>query len=249
MDKELFSNILNQLGSMPDDEVVDTHENHGGFITLNGNCLVVPPHLRFLGISGESNVTTRRFKFPRYVGENKSIDLMQYNLYINYENIKGKSDAYWCEDRTEDVNGQYIYFDWIIYETALQEKGSLTVSVVAQNELGNVFVTKAYEFFVLKGIYTTSTISRKYPDIINQLVDRVLETKETFGTQIQESVNSYLEENPINVETDKTLTMSDVPADAAATKQYVDSADNKQKEDINELKEAVSGIDTLLQLI
>ena len=72
--------------------------------------IIVPEKYKVLGVFSDEKVTKIPFTCPRVVGNN--VDLTEYNLYINYQNASGASNAYLIDDIV--VSGDNITFSWLL---------------------------------------------------------------------------------------------------------------------------------------
>ena len=197
----------------------------------------VPDSERLFGVEGDKDVERKYFQCPKIVGDN--IDLSQHQIYVSYaftttENSTSFPDAdglYHCED--VEVSGDNITFSWLLSGNVFANPGFIAFKVMAKKSEGEELKTKwntapAYGS-VLITVPDGESIAEKYPDVINQIIER-LDTIDNGGAteeKIQQAVEDYLTKNPIKVNTDTTLTQSGIPADAKATGDEISKKLNK----------------------
>lgn len=170
----------------------------------------VPSDL-ILGVLEDKDVKRVYFKCPKIVGDN--VNLSQHQIYVKYvsatDNIGKKFDKktpgiYHCID-VIDI-GDYITFSWLLSGNVFEKEGFVAFSVLASDgevtrwntipAIGTVLIT------IPGGL---EEVAEKYPDIITQLLNRMDEVEAIATPEaMQEYVNTYLSEHP--VELDETLT-------------------------------------------
>lgn len=163
--------------------------------------MTIPPNLSILGVESDDDVNRIYFKMPKMFGD---VDLSQFDIRINYMN--GTSgDIYAVEDKAVDT--EHITFSWLVGRNAAKVKGDTRFIVCmkktdSQGVVIQEFNTSVAQLPVLEGLETKEQIVQKNPDIIEQILkkfDSVIPEQ-----QIQDTVQKYLQENPIK-ETDPTV--------------------------------------------
>lgn len=196
--------------------------------------VTVPASEQKIGIQYDHNVNVITFDCPRYPDDDRSVDMSTMQIYINYmlpDKTLGSSLA---ENVKVDTNNpDTIHFDWTITREVTQVKGVLQVLVCVKKvnadgiELYHWNTDLISAFRVGEGMECLEPISSEYADVISQLLvnmGSVMEefdalsadvTAKTSDANLKQLVNTYLEENPIDV--DNTLTVSGAAADAKVT--------------------------------
>lgn len=185
--------------------------------------ITVPPEYQLLGVEGDKLVERIPFRCPKIVGDNKDLS-KDFVLFINYQNAKGDPDAYRIKDM--QVEGDDITFTWPLGEGVTKYQGKIQFSFAAiipgdteedpdKNRWGTTINT---DCTVLTGLKCTQQVAESNPDALTQIWAAIDELKAGGASeeQIQQAVNKYMEENPIRVTTDASLTEDKVPADAKA---------------------------------
>ena len=127
------------------------------------------------------------------------------HLYINYQNANGDKYPYLVEDIRTD--GDYITFSWLIGPDVVAYKGQIKFIVCAKKGDGTIpeWNTTLAEGTVLEGLEATDEVVERNPDIITQLLNRMREVEKIATKEaMQEYVNTYLTEHPVEI--DETLT-------------------------------------------
>nr|DAQ27010.1 MAG TPA: GDSL like Lipase Acylhydrolase [Caudoviricetes sp.] len=164
--------------------------------------ITVPETEKIFGVSHDGNTERKHFRCPKVVGDN--IDLSTMHLYINYQNANGDKYPYLVEDIRTD--GDYITFSWLIGPDVVAYKGQIKFIVCAKGD-GTIpeWNTTLTEGTVLEGLEATDEVVERNPDIIAQLLNRMREAEKIATKEaMQEYVNTYLTEHPVEI--DETLT-------------------------------------------
>lgn len=145
------------------------------------------------------------FKCPKIVGDN--VDLSDCYIFVNYYTAKGLPGKYTVKD--VKVDGENITFSWELKQHIFDanEDTSIYFAVEAKNkDKVEVFRTSPATGKAKETIDTDTEIEETHADVILDLISRVdtLEKKPISEEQIEKSVKSYLEKNPIE-ETDPTV--------------------------------------------
>ena len=162
-----------------------------------------PASEKLFGVANDGNSERKHFRCPKIVGDN--IDLSTMHLYINYQNANGDKYPYLVEDIRTD--GDYITFSWLIGPDVVAYKGQIKFIVCAKKGDGTIpeWNTTLAEGTVLEGLEATDEVVERNPDIITQLLNRMREVEKIATKEaMQEYVNTYLTEHPVEI--DETLT-------------------------------------------
>ena len=134
--------------------------------------IIVPEKYKILGVFSDEKVTKIPFTCPRVVGNN--VDLTEYNLYINYQNASGASNAYLIDDIV--VSGDNITFSWLLSRYVTFSPGVVKYSFCAKKSNGdtisNEWNTTIATGLVIQGLEATREIIEENPDIIEALISK-----------------------------------------------------------------------------
>lgn len=153
------------------DALNQAYENETDICIINPDTrtIDVPSKWRFLGVTSDEKSKRVPFKCPRYVDD---IDLMDYSLYINYENADGTKDAHHITDVTLD--GDFITFTWLLSRQVTAYKGDvhyiLCAKIVEDTEIINEWNTVPAVGTVSEGLEATSQIVDRDEDVIEQIL-------------------------------------------------------------------------------
>ena len=167
--------------------------------------ITIPKSEQLFGVYGEGNIERKYFKCPKIVGDN--VDLSDCYIFVNYYTAKGLPGKYTVKD--VKVDGENITFSWELKQHIFDanEDTSIYFAVEAKNkDKVEVFRTSPATGKTKETIDTDKEIEETHADVILDLISRVdtLEKKPISEEQIEKSVKSYLEKNPIE-ETDPTV--------------------------------------------
>lgn len=167
--------------------------------------ITIPKSEQLFGVYGEGNIERKYFKCPKIVGDN--VDLSDCYIFVNYYTAKGLPGKYTVKD--VNVDGENITFSWELKQHIFDanEDTSIYFAVEAKNkDKVEVFRTRPATGKAKETIDTDKEIEETHADVILDLISRVdtLEKKPISEEQIEKSVKSYLEKNPIE-ETDPTV--------------------------------------------
>ena len=155
------------------DELLNA-SNEATTCTINPDTreIIVPEKYKVLGVFSDEKVTKIPFTCPRVVGNN--VDLTEYNLYINYENANGKSNAYLIDDIA--VSGDNITFSWLLSRYVTLSPGVVKYSFCAKkldgDTISNEWNTTIATGLVIQGLEATREIIEENPDIIEALISK-----------------------------------------------------------------------------
>ena len=134
--------------------------------------IIVPEKYKVLGVFSDEKVTKIPFTCPRVVGNN--VDLTEYNLYINYQNASGASNAYLIDDLV--VSGDNITFSWLLSRYVTFSQGVVKYSFCAKkldgDTISNEWNTTIATGLVIQGLEATREIIEENPDIIESLISK-----------------------------------------------------------------------------
>lgn len=134
--------------------------------------IIVPEKYKVLGVFSDEKVTKIPFTCPRVVGNN--VDLTEYNLYINYQNASGASNAYLIDDLV--VSGDNITFSWLLSRYVTLSPGVVKYSFCAKkldgDTISNEWNTTIATGLVIQGLEATREIIEENPDIIEALISK-----------------------------------------------------------------------------
>lgn len=167
--------------------------------------ITIPKSEQLFGVYGESNIERKYFKCPKIVGDN--VDLSDCYIFVNYYTAKGLPGKYTAKD--VKVDGENITFSWELKPHIFDanEDTSIYFAIEAKNkDKVEVFRTIPATGKAKETIDTDTEIEETHADVILDLISRVdtLEKEPISEEQIEKSVKSYLEKNPIE-ETDPTV--------------------------------------------
>lgn len=167
--------------------------------------ITIPKSEQLFGVYGENNIERKYFKCPKIVGDN--VDLSDCYIFVNYYTAKGLPGKYTVKD--VNVDGENITFSWELKQHIFDanEDTSIYFAIEAKNkDKVEVFRTSPATGKAKETINTDTEIEDTYADVILDLISRVdtLEKEPISEEQIEKSVKSYLEKNPIE-ETDPTV--------------------------------------------
>ena len=134
--------------------------------------ITVPEKYKILGVFSDEKVTKIPFTCPRVVGNN--VDLTEYNLYINYQNASGASNAYLIDDLV--VSGENITFSWLLSRYVTFSQGVVKYNFCAKkldgDTISNEWNTTIATGLVIQGLEATREIIEEHPDIIESLISK-----------------------------------------------------------------------------
>lgn len=167
--------------------------------------IAVPKSEQLFGVYGEGNFERKYFKCPKIVGDN--VGLSDCYIFVNYYTAKGLPGKYTVKD--VNVDGENITFSWELKQHIFDanEDTSIYFAVEAKSkDKVEVFRTRPATGNAKETIDTDKEIEETHADVILDLISRVdtLEKEPISEEQIEKSVKSYLEKNPIE-ETDPTV--------------------------------------------
>lgn len=166
------------LNTLTDDEIAAysagaVEEPH--IIIGNDRFITVPESLKRIAVQYDHDVETVTFDCPRYWD---NTDLSTIPIYINYMLPDGNKASYIAQNVRAEEN--IIHFDWTISANVTQIKGNLCFLVCAKStdDQGNEKLHWNSELcndcYISEGMEAEESIELEYPDIITQLLERML---------------------------------------------------------------------------
>ena len=170
-------------------------------------------------------------------------DLSQLNVAINYANIdkdtgESVTDIYTVDKTT--VEGDTLKFSWTVGSNASVYAGKCIFQLVLTLTDANDVITQQWDstkqsievHASLENVNVTQP--KSFVDFVTQVKNSVSDALAggIIDDHIQQIAEQYLEEHPVQVITDNTLSVAGTPADALATGTSIDSL----KSDIVDLK-------------
>lgn len=206
--------LLNSLGDQ-----VETYSGSDDIFVIDGESreISVPESESLFGVTGDKDVERKYFQCPKIVGDN--IDLSQHQIYVAYvftttQNNTTFSNSgtglYHCEDVS--VDGDNITFSWLLSGNALANQGFIAFKVMAKKSEDDELVTKwntapAYGTILLT-VPDGEDIDEQYPDVINQILDRLDDLEQggggTGGTTDYNNLSNQPQINGITLTGNKT---------------------------------------------
>ena len=155
--------------------------------------ITIPPEVEILGVESDDAVTRLDFQMPKTYGE---FDLSEFDIRINYLNTDtlnelSVGDAYIVTDK--NISGENISFSWLVERNACKYEGrtEFIVCLRKSDGDGNIiqeFNTTVSSLPVLRGLETTEQVKQEYPDVIQQLLDRLGSSEEFIQDTVEQSV-------------------------------------------------------------
>lgn len=195
------------LQTMSDADVYADTENEVFVIDAETRTINVPASESLFGVEGDKDVERKYFQCPKIVGDN--IDLSQHQIYIAYvysassgaTSFPNNADGlYHCED--VEVDGDNITFSWKLSLNVFSNPGFVAFKMTAKQNDGENLKTKwntapAYGT-VLLTVPDGDDIAEQYPDVINQILDRLDELEESGGGGGTTNYNNLSNQPQIN---------------------------------------------------
>lgn len=153
--------------------------------------IIIPSGIKSLGVENDDDVLRLNFRMPRYLG---TVDLYEFNIYINYINAQGKDDVYDVDDAT--IVGDDITFSWRVGPTATAYIGTTSFNVRmiitdSDSVIQQEYNTTVAKLPVLQGLKCSKRAVSKYSDILAQWEKRLFgEPKEVEPVEAITMVDS-----------------------------------------------------------
>ena len=190
-------------------------------LTIDGETreINVPESEMLFGVEGDVNIERKHFRCPKIVGDN--VDLSKHFIYVAYVYTENQNNSflpeigiqsYLCTD--VQAEGDDITFSWKLSGNVFKNPGFIAFKVFAKEKEESpltVFNT-APAFGIVKITIPDGNkeIAEKYPDVINQIFDR-LDALESGGgggaggTTNYEKLSNKPQLNGVTLEGNKTL--------------------------------------------
>ena len=179
----------------------------------------VPESEMLFGVEGDVDIERKHFRCPKIVGDN--IDLSKHLIYVAYVYTENQNNSflpeigiqsYLCTD--VQAEGDDITFSWKLSGNVFKNPGFIAFKVFAKEKEESpltVFnTTPAFGIVKMTIPDGNKEIAEEYPDIINQIFDRLdaLESGGgggTGGTTNYEKLSNKPQLNGVTLEGNKTL--------------------------------------------
>lgn len=166
-------------------DTLDTNEEEIQYIIdENLRVISIPPLGVVLGVEGDKDVNSAKFKMVRYY---KGIDLSKFEIRINFANANGDLSYYTVKNPT--VTDDTLTFEWLVGYLVTKYKGTVRFVVrmittdASTGEVRQAFDTTVGEARSLEGLLVDTPTDEKVYDIVAQLkadltdhVNNLLET-------------------------------------------------------------------------
>ena len=166
-------------------DTLDTNEEEIQYIIdENLRVISIPPLGVVLGVEGDKDVNSAKFKMVRYY---KGIDLSKFEIRINFANANGDLSYYTVKNPT--VTDDTLTFEWLVGYLVTKYKGTVRFVVrmittdASTGEVQQAFDTTVGEARSLEGLLVDTPTDEKVYDIVAQLkadltdhVNNLLET-------------------------------------------------------------------------
>lgn len=182
----------------------------------------IPNELKTIGVQFDHNIETVTFDCPRYWDNN---DLSTMKIYINYMRPDGKIGSFIATNvvSRNSENEDYqdiINFDWTISRDVTEVVGNISFLVCAKKVDSNGRETHCWnsmlnkELKISDGLECIKTTLSTNTDIITQILVR-MDSVEAIATPeaMQNYVNTYLNANPLELDSTLTSSSKAAPAD------------------------------------
>lgn len=202
-------------------DTLDANEEEIQYIIdENLRVISIPPLGAVLGVEGDKDVNSAKFKMVRYY---KGIDLSKFEIRINFANANGNLSYYTVKNPT--VTDDTLTFEWLVGYLVTKYKGTVRFVVrmirtdSSTGEVQQAFDTTIGEAQSLEGLLVDTPTDEKVYDIVVQLKADLTDHVNNLLDTIPENYNELTKK----VE-DNTLGISNL------------------KEDIDNLKRTINNI-------
>ena len=152
-------------------DMLDTNEEEIQYvIDENLRVISIPPLGVVLGVEGDKDVNSAKFKMVRYY---KGIDLSKFEIRINFANANGDLSYYTVKNLT--VTDDTLIFEWLVGYLVTKYKGTVRFVVrmittdASTGEVQQAFDTTVGEARSLEGLLVDTPTDEKVYDIVAQL--------------------------------------------------------------------------------
>ena len=196
---------VDELFEQMEEQGVETYAEEIEYCVIDADTreISVPVSISVVGVESDQNTNRLYFMSPKIVGDN--IDLMDYQLRINYQNANGEKDQYLVVDVTE--NSDNIIFSWLLSRKVTAYAGDIQFIVCAvkvnDTEITNEWNTTLATITSLQGLEVDEpSYTEEESDTISQLIqmmeDSVLQTQNAVTTVT--SLKTQVEQEASQVE-------------------------------------------------
>lgn len=208
-------------------DTLDTNEEEIQYIIdENLRVISIPPLGVVLGVEGDKDVNSAKFKMVRYY---KGIDLSKFEIRINFANANGDLSYYTVKNPT--VTDDTLTFEWLVGYLVTKYKGTvrfvvrMIITDSSTGEVQQAFDTTVGEARSLEGLLVDTLTDEKVYDIVAQLkadlTDHVNNLLETIPEDYNE-LNKKVEDNTLGISGLKEDLTEKVPL-GINIKNYLDS--------------------------
>lgn len=172
-------------------------------IDENLRVISIPPLGVVLGVEGDKDVNSAKFKMVRYY---KGIDLSKFEIRINFANANGDLSYYTVKNPT--VTDDTLTFEWLVGYLVTKYKGTVRFVVrmittdASTGEVQQAFDTTVGEARSLEGLLVDTPTDEKVYDIVAQLkadlTDHVNNLLETIPEDYSE-LTKKVEDNTLGI--------------------------------------------------
>lgn len=172
-------------------------------IDENLRVISIPPLGVVLGVEGDKDVNTVKFKMVRYY---KGIDLSKFEIRINFANANGDLSYYTVKNLT--VTDDTLTFEWLVGYLVTKYKGTvrfvvrMIITDSSTGEVQQAFDTTIGEARSLEGLLVDTPTDEKVDDIVAQLkadlTDHVNNLRETIPEDYNE-LTKKVEDNTLGI--------------------------------------------------
>lgn len=152
-------------------DALDANEEEIQYIIdENLRVISIPPLGVVLGVEGDKDVNSAKFKMVRYY---KGIDLSKFEIRINFANANGDLSYYTVKNPT--VTDDTLTFEWLVGYLVTKYKGTVRFLVrmittdASTGEVQQAFDTTVGEARSLEGLLVDTPTDEKVYDIVAQL--------------------------------------------------------------------------------
>lgn len=152
-------------------DALDTSEEEIQYvIDENLRVISIPPLGVVLGVEGDKDVNSAKFKMVRYY---KGIDLSKFDIRINFANANGDLSYYTVKNPT--VTDDTLTFEWLVGYLATKYKGTvrfvvrMIITDSSTGEVQQAFDTTVGEARSLEGLLVDTPTDEKVYDLVAQL--------------------------------------------------------------------------------
>ena len=190
--------LLNQLAG------ATTYADEDNYVIIGDDqVMIVPEHLKKLGVSDDNEVNTIHFVGPRY--SRNGSDLSKLDFWVNFMRSDDYPDRAHCKNVKVDPDDETkLHYEWEITRNVTEIHGNVIATVCAIEvdsagyELDHWNTEICRDFYVAEGMEVNSeSIINQYPDLVEYMLYRVatIENK-TTKDYILNCVEEYLSEDP-----------------------------------------------------